>query len=361
MTSARLGIGPLNVASQGTGWCAAARSIPDVEAFSFSESGWLTRRLKRSMFNDATDRVLPHRRLVPSWYRFIRARRILSGLTHLLNESMSTICGASTGRSFADDFESAVLDGVRCGVVFHGSEVRDPKIHMEMCEYSYYYDVPSEWRDVIGKKVAAVASSRSRVDLPFFVSTPELVEFVSGSRWLPLTIDCEPYRQAPTAFTQRTPVVLHLPSRSVPPIKGTQYIEPLLEELDHQGEIRWLRSSPVGHNRMKDLYFAADIVIDQIQSGSYGVTAVEAMASGRLVISSLFQSLRKGQLADAPLLDANPRSLRTVLREAVADRVRSREMAERGRAFAAQVHGGPGAVPVLREFLGFDTESTYLG
>ena len=103
--------------------------------------------------------------------------------------------------------------------------------------------------------------------------------------WLPAVIDVR-WAVLTEAFTEPLPTVLHLPSRSR--LKGSEYVDPVLNKLRDEGLIRYLRpDQKVNASDVAGLIEEADIVIDGIVIGAYGVMSCQALAAGRLSVGNL--------------------------------------------------------------------------
>jgi hypothetical protein len=86
------------------------------------------------------------------------------------------------------------------------------------------------------------------------------------------------------------------------------------------------------------LYRRADIIIDQLLIGRYGVLAIEGMAMGKALIAYLCDDLVGYFSNGMPLLNANPDNITAALREAIRDGHRRNEVGRRARAFVEEVH-----------------------
>ena len=184
---------------------------------------------------------------------------------------------------------------------------------------------------------------------PTFVSTPDLLDYVPGAVWLPLVVDLEAFAPGEPPLTREVPVVVHAPSNTA--LKGTAEVEAALAPLLAAGLVDYRRIEGVSPDRFGALLADADIVIDQLLLGSYGVLACEAMALGRVVIGNVDASVRARVGADVPVLDATPDTLTDVVRGVLADRDGARERARAGRAFVEQVHDGSTSARLLHEYL----------
>jgi glycosyltransferase involved in cell wall biosynthesis len=99
----------------------------------------------------------------------------------------------------------------------------------------------------------------------------------------------------------------------------------------------------------------ADIVIDQLRIGLYGVAAAEALAAGRLVVSYVGSALRARVRSltgrEVPIIEADPDSLADVLTDLLSDRAAAAELASAGPAFVAELHDGRHSAAALTDWL----------
>jgi hypothetical protein len=194
-----------------------------------------------------------------------------------------------------------------------------------------------------------------RTGLPAFVTTPDLLHDLPHATWLPVVVDPASWQSHDRlpALSRSRPTVVHVPSTGR--FKGSQFIDPVLTRLDEEGLIEYRRASGVPSAQMRALFGGADIVVDQVVMGIYGVTAIEAMNAGRLVLGHVSEHtrriVRERAGSEVPLVEVTTGTLERVLREIVADRDAYRPVIEEGRIFAHAVHDGRYAVRVLRGFL----------
>jgi hypothetical protein len=132
------------------------------------------------------------------------------------------------------------------------------------------------------------------------------------------------------------PIVFHAPSSAV--VKGTAEILAALEQV---GAARPLRIRTVtGVPRLEVLAEAAraDVVVDQLNSVTPGVFAIEAMALGRPVVLEYEPRHLAPFARETPLVAATPATLAARVAELCDDAERRRQLGEAGRRFAAGVH-----------------------
>jgi glycosyltransferase involved in cell wall biosynthesis len=138
-------------------------------------------------------------------------------------------------------------------------------------------------------------------------------------------------------------------------IKGSDAIGAAMGELAARGLIEYRTVTGVPHAAMRELYRGADIVVDQMRIGNYGVAACEAMAAGRVVVSHVDDQVRgaarQAAGVDLPVVEANPETLADVVTALVADRDPARAIAAAGPDFVRILHDGAGAARALQPFL----------
>jgi glycosyltransferase involved in cell wall biosynthesis len=187
-----------------------------------------------------------------------------------------------------------------------------------------------------------------------FVATVSLLSFVPNGSWLPVVVRPETWTAArPPLENGRRPVVLHVPSSSHP--KASDSLDPVLSELERRGRISYRRASGVPPSEMPDLYHAADIVVDRLGLGDYGVVACEAMAAGRIVLGHVSdaarQQVRDRSGLDLPIIEATPANISEVIDCILDDREAAQSTAALGPAFVSQIHDGRMSGEVVATFL----------
>ena len=96
------------------------------------------------------------------------------------------------------------------------------------------------------------------------------------------------------------------------------------------------------HDEAFERYRAADIVVDQLNAGWYGLFAIEAMALGKPVVTFLHEeAVRRTEDAfgvRVPIVNATKESLREQLRPLVASADERRRVGAASRAYVERVH-----------------------
>lgn len=252
------------------------------------------------------------------------------------------------------DVDGLLRSGLALGLVFHGSDVRRPLRHARRERWSPFNDAENAPLTAkLHERTTRLHAALAGFDGPLFVSTPDLLDDVPWSVWLPVVVDTEKFSPDGRDLSQRDrPVVVHVPSRSA--MKGTKYVVPILRQLHAERMIEYRPLQGVSHTMMPNLVRGADIVVDQILLNGMGVAAAESMASGRVVVAHVDDGLASRYPTKPPVVDATPDTLERVMRDLVADRERMADLGRRGREFAVTVHDGRMSAQVLAGGLGLE-------
>jgi glycosyltransferase involved in cell wall biosynthesis len=154
-------------------------------------------------------------------------------------------------------------------------------------------------------------------------------------------IDLTDWKPAPTEPGE-TLLVAHAPSKRA--VKGTDAVLAAVESLRKRGapiELDLIEDVPNREARLR--YAAADVVIDQLRIGWYGMLAIESMALGKPVVVHLDeQAAAETEEAfglELPLVRTSEGNLEDVLAGLVEVRESLPELGRRSRAYVERVHG----------------------
>jgi glycosyltransferase involved in cell wall biosynthesis len=227
--------------------------------------------------------------------------------------------------------------GKRIVIHFRGSEVRLRSLFAERSPYHYVDEDPG---GMISKfpeaaQIDYIAMCRALAD-EIIVSDPELQSYVPGARILPRGMDLRRWHR-PADPKNAKPLVLHAPSRQG--VKGTSHVLAAVKKLEDEGvpfDFQLVQGLP--NAKAKALYESADIIVDQLRIGWYGVLSTEAMALGKAVVAYIRDDIVHTLGDKLPLANANPDNITDVLRGLILDRHLREETAERGYRFCHSVH-----------------------
>ncbi|GAA1780621.1 glycosyltransferase family protein [Leucobacter iarius] len=337
----RVVIGPVNYSGQGLLWARALqRARPQNWSYDFAievPGGFA--------FDTDTEVPLHVHASSRAWQDAQLAA--IERCTHVLVEAERPLLG----RRFAD-FEAEARElrarGLSVAFLAHGTDIRVPSLHVPTTHWSVFQDTDAYWGRQETLATRNLAALR-RLGGPFFVSTPDLKYFLPEAEWCPVVVDPEKWAGESVAGDREVPVVAHVPSQAK--TKGTDLVEPVLFALQEEGLIEYRPVRGVPSARMPEVYGAADIVLDQFRLGSYGVTACEAMSSGRVVLGHVSPEVREWVRSatgeELPIVEADPDTVETELRALLADRAEMRRIGAAGAEFVRAVHDGRMSAAVL--------------
>jgi glycosyltransferase involved in cell wall biosynthesis len=167
------------------------------------------------------------------------------------------------------------------------------------------------------------------------VGSYDAIRWVPEAEVIPPGVDLSRIDPVPPSDRAR-PLIVHAPSSRRR--KGTEHVVAAVAGLDADLElVEGLR-----HDEAFERYKAADMVVDQLNAGWYGLFAIEAMALGKPVVTFLRdEAVRRTEQAvgtRVPLVPATAETLREALRPLVADAARRREVGAASRAYVEHVH-----------------------
>ena len=167
------------------------------------------------------------------------------------------------------------------------------------------------------------------------VGSYDAIRWVPDAHVVPPGIDLRVF--TPIQHTERDrPLIVHAPSNRTR--KGTEHVIAACRELDVELEI----VEGLHHEEARKRYERADIVVDQLNAGWYGLFAIEAMALGKPVVTSLHEdAVARTESAfgvTMPLVHATKETLVDTLRPLVESPEERRRIGAESRAYVERVH-----------------------
>jgi glycosyltransferase involved in cell wall biosynthesis len=187
--------------------------------------------------------------------------------------------------------------------------------------------------DIRGKSPSELAfGKRAGAEV---VGSYDAIRWVPEAEVIPPGIDVRTIQPAPPSDRAR-PVILHAPSSRRR--KGTEHVIAACNGLDAD----LVLVEGLHHAEAFERYREADIVVDQLNSGWYGLFAIECMALGKPVVTFLHEeAVRRTEEAfgtEVPLVRTTKEDLRSRLEPLVASADERRRIGAASRAYAERVH-----------------------
>ena len=193
-----------------------------------------------------------------------------------------------------------------------------------------FHFVGSDIRGKTPEQLAYARKADARV-----VGSYDAIRWVPDAEVIPPGVDLKRYLPSPGRGGDR-PLVVHAPSRKAS--KGTEFVEAACAQLPVDLDV----VHGVTHDEAVERYRRADIVVDQLNAGWYGLFAIESMALGKPVVTFLHdEAVRRTEEAfgvPVPIANATKETLVDVLRPLVDDASERRRRAEQSRAYVEAVH-----------------------
>ncbi len=246
------------------------------------------------------------------------------------------------GRSFLPeslrglDARALRLARRRVVVEFMGSEIRLPSVEARRNPY---------FVEVLEDEDAAIAQMRrwsSITDGHAIVCDRALSLFAQlyfeHVHVVPFRVDTRAFEPAPPSPTpSRAPVVVHAPSSRAG--KGTKHVRAAVEALQTGGaELDYVEVHGASQAETAAACRRADIVVDQVCSGSHGVFAAEAMSMAKPVLCHLLPEVAETYPDGFPVIDANPDTLTDVLGDWLERPQDRHDVGIASRSYAERVH-----------------------
>ncbi|WP_169079687.1 hypothetical protein [Microcella alkalica] len=339
---------PLNYAGQAYEWC---RALERADGQTVAQNAMVR---TRSDFHHMADYEVPVAAYAASgpWHRRW-SDHVLSHATHVIVEGQKQPLGSILTETTEQQVRRLQATGIHVAMLCHGSDIRLPSRHAALEADSPFADPQHASTRRLERAAMQNAALLDRLQLPVFVSTPDLLLDVPRATWLPVVIQPERWHTDAAPFERERPVVVHAPSSGW--LKGTDLIDETMSRLHDEGLIEYRRLRGLPHSAMREAYGSADVVLDQFRLGGYGVAAVEALAAGRLVIGwvtdQVRRSVRDTTGRELPIVSVRASRLESSIRSLLADREAARARAAAGPAFVRAVHDGTLSASVLQPFL----------
>jgi hypothetical protein len=348
-------IGPLNYAGQGRAWARAVEQfVPGFTAANIAPRGGnalgfdADYSFSNYEFDDPVTRLdLALEFGAPATHVLVEDLRPVFGLARLREPERSVAAAVR-------EIEALTASGRRVGILVHGSVARAPKRHRAMYPWSPFseedlLEISSLYEDTAAELNAGFEAIGSK-NIPVFVSTLDMVDFVPNAVWLPDVARPADFAPAPAWQPGKRLRVAHVPSSDIK--KGSSLVDFALAGLAAQGVIEHISVRNVPSVRIPGLLRSVDVVVDQVVLGNPGVLVIEAMAAGRVAVAHVADHVRRRFPEPLPVIEADPLSLRETIADIAADPDRYRPVAEAGPGFARRCHDGRLAAEVLtRHFL----------
>ena len=170
----------------------------------------------------------------------------------------------------------------------------------------------------------------------FIVQDPEMHDFFPRARVVPRVINLDSWPYVGVSKTD-SPLIVHAPSKKK--IKGSAFVQAALDDLKSEGlNFSYKPIVDMKHEEAIEWYKQADIIVDQLHVGWYGVLALEGMALGKPVVVYMREELLDRFEHKVPIENANPDTVKESLRSLIKDYDKRAELGRLSREYVEKVH-----------------------
>lgn len=135
---------------------------------------------------------------------------------------------------------------------------------------------------------------------------------------------------------ETVPKIVHAPTNR--DFKGSFHVEKAINQIKATCMFKYQVVEKQNHKKALSTYMNADIIIDQLMCGSYGMLSVEAMAMGKVVVAFIRDDVKEHIPLKLPIVNATPDTLSEVLISLVGDPQKRHAIGKKSRDFAMGFH-----------------------
>jgi len=248
---------------------------------------------------------------------------------------------------FSSNFDVLLLKCFKKKIIMHfwGDDVRLYSIAQKYNKYLTMFPVDRKGEKKKKKKLKKICKYVDAV----IVADAELFNYVkifsNKIFFLPQVIKVEDYKVVYPDPEKKKIKIVHAPSFRK--IKGTEIIVKVINDLKRKYDFEFILLQNTPNRKLLEILTEADIIIDQILLGTYGIFSIESMACGKPVICYINNYYRKMYPKDLPIISANPDNIREILEDLIKDGKKREKIGIKSRKFVENYHNAERVVGKL--------------
>ena len=229
---------------------------------------------------------------------------------------------------------------------FHGSDLRDYQTFCKKCGLSCDpNEATSPRQHRRNRKICKTADG-------IIVHDDELIPYLPKECVpvfvVPLRVDVTRFQpHYPNPDTKKIRIV-HAPSKRA--IKGTEYVLKAFHSLQSRYDnLELVLVEGKTQQEALEIYKTADIVVDQLYAGTYGVFAIESMAMGKPVITYISEEMKEKLPEELPIVSGNTHTIESAMETLICDGNLRRSIGIAAREYVENYHDYRYVACCLRE------------
>lgn len=238
------------------------------------------------------------------------------------------------------DFKLYRLFKKKTMMLFFGCDLQQPELTFRKdIPISACHNCTQEYKDFVGcvpdKKILRTRKIENAAD---FIVSHLAFSDVLEREYIRITqpINIEDFPVDIPENNNKIPVILHAPSNFG--YKGTQFLLDAVDKLKNEIKFEFRLVHNVTINELYNEIAKADIVVDQLIQGWFGMLPLEAMMYKKPVICYVRDDVMAQVPNDLPIINANPSTIYSVLKDLLQNRSKWKEIGEAGRIYVEKYH-----------------------
>lgn len=241
------------------------------------------------------------------------------------------------------DVEYAHNKGKKLFIEWVGSDIRNPDYLKKINPYyKFAFENGYEYANFESKAHSTKNQSLFAKYGVIPLLSPEMTLFVDRSLFKNVQliyqrINLNDFIPSYPSLHNTKPVLLHSPSAKI--AKGSNLILPIISSLKQEYDFEFVLLNNLSREDVLKKMRKADIFIDQIIYGSYGMAAMEAMSFGKPVVCYIMPEVFEAGLSEeCPIVNASPDNLKEQLIKLISNPQLRHDIGIKSRAFAEKFH-----------------------
>lgn len=197
----------------------------------------------------------------------------------------------------------------KVAVIFAGCDVRMPN-HVKHYKWNVCSNCQQTYKDLVGcqPEIKSLKLEKLKRNFEFIFSPDECGGFFDGvysTYYFPVRKPV--YKSLGSNNSDRKFTIVHAPSNE--DYKGSMYIYEAISLLKPKYDFDFVKLQGLPKQELYEVISSADLLIDQMLGGFYGVLSVETMLLGIPVICYIHPDIWKKIENDCPIINASPDDL----------------------------------------------------
>ena len=241
-----------------------------------------------------------------------------------------------------NDVRFLKLFGRKTLIIFAGCDIRMPE-EVEKFKWNPCTNCNDDYKMMVSCNIANKKNDLKKIEniFDYILSPDECAGYIKKkyySHFFPIDFSyLDKYLINSREIETNLITIIHAPSNYH--VKGTAFIDKTISNLKIKyPSINYKRLHGMPKTEIINELINADIVIDQMLVGSYGVLAVEAMALKKPVVCYIRPDLWENMKDYSPIVNANPDNLEEVLESLINNKNKLVEIGEKSREYVLEYH-----------------------